>query len=1131
MSLRIVIFCALCLMALSIASAESVSLPLATVKKPAADLIDSSGRALDVGRAAQLTKKGQDLSLLDPQDNKFWQNKSYPSVGKGEVPYPQGVNGVVFQNDEAQLPFTYMARVQSAENPNQFYRLTVSRFTHTALMRAAMLRKLGYYIASPRYYKDLKVRFANEAQKEKFLATSQESLISDYESRGWISEDNKTEHTITFTDAVLEPMSNEFFDIQWGYAPNPKNPAQLATVERLSKYRAYRSLILPYAFVDVPESINRFSPKFAAVLSGHVVITHPSAESFAAATYEDVRWLLRKMSLWTVQDYRDIVEAGEFPQELEEIVYRKLLYRAGNAFEIFNLPSNLPQTLPSLEYTSPTGLVKNGKVTQELVPGYPQRFAHGDRESPFKDGDLARYFDVQGRSMALGTALNQVNKQLQLLTMAQAVDSRKSEISQRILNHIRTNPNQPLYQPVEAWGGPLFGLNVAAARHVTTGTYYGSSAAIQLVDNISIASNLGYFWAIDGVPKVTPFVGGNLQVMRDYTHVRPVLSITEGTQVKWKDLAVPFKMNALAKILNKEKVQREGFPDQHPVDAFLLELREGEVFTITDSIALSTYAQVSSSLDVLMGISPLSFVNTVSGGSDASRVTLRQTSFMKMNGGIQIYIREQNSNAFGLQFDVNFFLNLMRVRASTTYSKLHTDAFVIDYDPALSEYLDPNADNEYAKKYFKTRNDIKPTLWALFSDNETELLYSRFKYQQFALDHKLKTKELRTKFLLWKTNGLNEEHTVKIQYPRSEEAPELNPADEAVTLFASRRGELKGRDFLGAAFDLLEGLFNKKAPDAQIDLARLSDPNPANTPFGNAYWRMVTAEGDLTPGSGAYPNVATLQHVWGGWNLNAKEFRQLLEDIQKEFKDSPVAPYRLIEPEFFSNTRAIDFYRITAQLSVLPGGIDRIRDLITQPLATGKPVKRASALGGIFQKLSEKLGKKARANDMEMYKEMMKILGNGDYAKGHARYLQQCQENQAKALGSESSNSVATGAWQDGTFYECLDHWVKRLLTLSRKFPADRQGQVRWVSEVLYILDEQLPLPQLLRFLGEENYVFLIRINGFRAGDEDGDLEYFSNTLGDPKENLEYANGLMQMYANKTRVSPIEIIRTQGGFR
>ncbi len=109
--------------------------------------------------------------------------------------------------------------------------------------------------------------------------------------------------------------------------------------------------------------------------------------------------------------------------------------------------------------------------------------------------------------------------------------------------------------------------------------------------------------------------------------------------------------------------------------------------------------------------------------------------------------------------------------------------------------------------------------------------------------------------------------------------------------------------------------------------------------------------------------------------------------------------------------------------------------------------------------------------------------------------------------------------------------WVQKLLAYSANYPKDKKEQTKWLTSVLYILDEQIPLPQLLKFLGEENYVFFVRINGFRTGDEDGDIEYFSNSLGDPKKNIEYANGLINMFATKTRISPIEMDRSQGGFK
>lgn len=1136
MSLRIVIICALGLMLLSVASAESVSLPLKTVKKPSADLVNNAGVALDVGQAAALAAQGTDLSLFNPFENKLWQSRSYNAVEELPGVYPQANSGVQFLSEEAALPFTYMSRVQSLENPNLFYRLSLSRYTHTTLMRAALLRKLGYYVPSPKYYRNLRVFFAGEEEKEAFLKNAQESMISDFKSRAWVLENNQVNHSVVFSDAVLEPALAEYFDIQWGYAPDPNNPDQLPVVQRFSRYRAYRALIIPFALVDVPESINRYSPKFGSVLSGHVVLNHPSAESFSACAYEDARWLVRRLAMLQTQDLFEVVRAGAFPPELEELVFAKLLYRAQNALELFNLKGTASWPLPSLDINSSNGVVQNGKVMKEFIPGYPQRFAHGDRQSPFQDGDLGRYLKITGKSSAIGTILNQMNDRLDLLKVSDLYKNRQQEISDRIAKHIKEKPFEPLYQKLEGWGGPVGGFNLAASRHVSTGTYFGSSAPIQLVDNVSVAARLGYFMTLDGVPNVVPVGGANVMVTRDYTHVRPVLSIKEGDKVSWKNMIIPHFMSNLTQVLEEKDLikSKDGKSMRQPLDVFLSDLRDGEVFTITDSVTLAAYAQISSSLDVLMGITPLNFMGSVSVGGDASRAILRQTSFMKTKEGIQVYVRSQTSKALGMTLDLNYFINIMRIRANTTWSDYSTDAFVIDYNPEYSDLIDSdNVDKDFVKKFLETRKNLKPALRALFKSNDPELLYAKFAHKKFEIDHNLKTKELRTKLLVMRMNSFNEDHLLKIRYPRDPEAPDLDPKDEEITLFANKKGELEGRDLLGFAMDWINGILNKWWPQGRVDTDFNNDPNPANTPYGKAYWRMVSTESDLTVNGKQYPSVATVQHVWGGWHLNQKKFFKLLDEVQEEIKGVPLSSYRLLERETFSTVTAVDFYRITANLSILPTGLDKLRDLILQPDADGKPVKREKFIKGFFQKLSEKLGNKARANDMEMYEDVLRVLGGGDFKKGKESFMKECKayHNQRQNSSGTAKTPVLTGATINGTSYSCMMPWVSSLLDYSSSYPKDKKSQTQWMTSVLYILDREIPLPLLLKFLGEENYLYLVRINGFRAGDEDGDLEYFSNTLGDPRKNLDYANGLIGMFANKTGISPIELDRTQGSFR
>jgi hypothetical protein len=1108
----------------------SMAIPIKTIGKPASDLIGPSGQVLEVGEAAQMSSQGIDLSNLNPKENKLWQNQKYPGVDTQANYYPQAEAGVQYLSASALVKemYTLQARVSAKSNPNAYFRLTLSRMSHNALMRAVLLRKLGFFIYNPKYYSKLRVYFSSEDQKNMFIEDVQkESVIVDLVDRKWILDDDKKNHSLLLADVILEINNPDYLNIATGMVPNS---SERATLELLAKYRAFRSLIIPFLLVDIPESINRYSPKFGSVLAGHVVLTYPYADSFTGTGWDDARWVLHKILQLNESDLREIVNAGAFPADYNELVYAKLVYRIRNAAELFDLNSEFRIKLPNLNISTPSGYVKDGKVMKEDYPGYPIRFAHGDRPSPFAEGDLGRYLGLRGKSAVIATAIGEFNKKLQVLKMETAASKHAQDIRQRIIDHIRANPREPLYQKVEAWGGPVGGFNISANRSISTGTYYDSSAPIQLVDNISVAGSLGYFMALDGVPKVMPMAGGNVSLMRDYTHVRPILSMTEAKEVEWNKLIIPAFMNRLANILKEEKTtEKDGDGaevDRYAVDKLMAELKTGEVFTVTDSLVTTAYAQISSSLDVLMGIAPLNFMNTISAGADASRVTLRQTSIMKTDKGLQIYVRSQNSKIFGLTLDANYFINVMKIRAQTQAADIKTDAFIVNYSPALSDSVEGSKIGEDVDK---TRESLRPALAALLKDNNAALFYKNFKYQQFHIDHELKTKELRAKFLLMRANSFTEDHWAKILYPRSEEAPELNPEDEKVVLFSHKKGQLVGRDLLGMGIDVLQNLLNRKSKVA-VDLGASQDPNPANAPFGKAYWRTINTEADLSPNGDRYPTVAVLSHVWGGWKLKRDAFFKLMDDITGQFKDTPVGSYRIIEKEAFMNVKSIDFYRINAILSVLPGGVARVKDLITQPKSEAKQEK-AKFLSRFFQKLSEKKNG-ARPQDKDMYKEIMKIIGNGDTNAGEASYLQTCQENYQKTHGSGEATATAPSFWKNGNNYKCLDTWMDKLMTLAATYPQkDEAEQVRWMTQVLYILDEYIPVAQILNYLGQENFIFTIRINGFRTGDEDADLEYFSNSVGEPKKNIDYANGLFQMFANKTGITPVEIDRSLGGFK
>lgn len=1126
----------------------SVALPNAakSVKKPAHDLIPGDlvkdGKILDVGAAAQMAENGFDLSTLNPEENKIWQTKVYSASDADQRKYPTGSIGVLSPKSESAIlglaKFTSLHLVQSKERPGAYYRLAISFSSQPMMMRAALLRKLGYFVNSPKYYKDLKVTFRTEKEKEKFLAQVAEDLGGiDLNARSWVQSDNKKDHSLVLTSATLEEMSNDSFEFYWGTAPNPNMASQVALTQRFSRNRAYRALILPYALLDIPESVNRYSTRFATVSAGFVGIPYYLAQSFQAIAYEDMRWILRRLQNLKMKDYQEIVDQSNYPEEIKPLVLAKLVNRARNAFQLFQLGTNLSEM--SLDITSPSGLVTKGKVTQIEVAGYPQHFAHGDRTSPFQDGDTLRLFALQGKSSVIETALSRLSQKLQVLSTQNALEKYQEQYFQKIIDHIKTKPNEPFYREVTSWGGPLLGFHVNASRHVSTGTYSGSTAPVQLVDNVSVGAGLGLFRTVDGLDKFVPIAGANVSAVRDYTHVRPISSMKEASKVSWKSLMITSHLQKLTKILETDGETVQDGVTFSAVETFLNEMQDGEVFTVSDSVALSAYLQASSSIDVLLGLTPFSFLNSVTLGADASRVILKQVAFHRvMNerfNGVHVYVRDLKNKGKGLELGVNFYINLLKIRAESQEADIRTDAFMVNLKPVTADEADEST--EAGKKFKQKKPDLRLALLSLFKHNSTELLYTKFQNQKIQVKHNLKAKEMKIRFLAWRFQKFKEDHLLYLTPPKSDSHPHLKPSDETEILFSSKMGELKGRDKMGLAFDLVDGVLADKGLASKITISKnIGGDNPANAPSGKAYWRLINTESHLTKNPKvAYPSVGMIQHTWGGWSMKKTDFLKTLAQIKEQFENTEIASYELINPNELVNMQSLDFYRITANLSILGPGLEKIRDLLLNAQKDSQNAKKnPSPLKGLVKRL--KCGsdmacaqKIQVADDKEFFHEILKMLGNGDLQVGQNVYQSMCMEEKVK-VNKEGAYTMP-GTTLKGTHYECLSSWLESLIRLGNQYPNDKSLQTRWMTQVLSVLEANIPLPQILKLVGPENYIFLVRINGFRVGDEDGDLEYFSNTVGDPDKDYSYAGGLINLFIKKTGILPTELERTLGGFQ
>lgn len=1183
----------------TVVHAQGISIPLRTQGKPASDLIHN-GQVMDPGAAVTAAQTGVDLSRLNPTPNRFWEDKRFPTQGLNtQLLPPDNVDDLHFSDVVAQSASADLAEIKSTvfrkSNPSKRYRLTLSRYTHSSLMRAALLRKLGYLVPSAKFYRSLKLNFSDEAEMKEFLATAQAGSAMDLPTGQWILQQSSKPAFLVFSMAVVEEQNSELFDLMWGAGRDPKDNSNDAAIDNLNMNRAWRALIVPYVLVDLPESINRYSSKVGGIVSGQLLLNHPSARNFRGATIEDVRWILRRVAELSSKDWEEIAREGQFPTDsIREFITRINFHRAKNFLALGGVSEREPLPLPELIYNSPDGLIVGGKVVilqgqkrVDRLPGLPLRYSQGDRPSPVKEGDFGRFLRVEAMSSAISSGLDQLNKKFQVLTLEQAQKKYVERLTNRINEHIRTKPFEPLYKTVETWGGPVAGVELSGTRQLTTGTFFGSTAPIQMVDNVRIGANVGYFLNVDGVRNAFPGVGGNISLTRDYTHVRPVNSVEEGSKGRWSELLIPRMMDQLVTTVTNfdgcdrrvdeqgEKIceikTEGGF--RHPVDAFLSRLRRGEVFSITDQLVGSLSARVTSPLDALLGASPLSFLNSVSLGADGASIFLYQTSILRTDRGLEIslrgspdMVRGQESfggNRFstgvtGVEFNMDYFLNVLKIRSQRLKQNVESAVYVIEYRPedldtllgrlkvagAEGENSPPPAEDEKPRQISKptqeaiqqlieTRNKLRISLAPLFRLNNAEILQARFSDRRVQVNHEIETKSLNARFLMFNSSRFNEGSTLQIVLPTSPIA--------SVTLQREKRGELEGRDPFGLGIDFLNGVFRQR--DYKFNIERSRNPNPANTPFGQAFWRTVTVERDISPerssrdsraGEAPAEWAASLQRVWGGWKINRSELFRLAEKIEGEVAGLVPAGQRLLDIDRLRTLESLDFYRITQQLNVLESGVTKIRDLVVQPGVTAdSPQERLRYLAGFFQRLSRISGS-YRAADGALFNQVLSLLGSGDLEMGRKVYQAQCEKWYRDQGEGQSGVPVH---YLYGTSYECLMPWVTELIKVSRRYPesGSKKAQAAWVADVLNVLDQNLPIRVLMQYLGETNYLFLVRFNGFRTGDEnalggrDGDPSFLSNTLGAPPQRLAGTSSLLDFWSRESRVSIVELDRSNTG--
>lgn len=1043
------------------AFADSKALPTTAVElknneSPASDLL-LNGQPLDADRAADLRRQGQDLSRLNPVANDIWSDTKLTAVDHGNRFYP-AESTVPLIEFKSIMPLNpegwYRTQVQGIGEDGQvrLYRMLLSLNTHQALIRAALLRKLGYPVQSPRWFKQVRVKFANTEERKKFVSEIpvQAGLV---DNKRWVLSENETDQTVLLQDVMLEPST-----ITVPTAFYMGN--MLAT--HIKGRRTMRALLVPFTLVDVPESVNMYAWEAAQLINESLVFTHKYADAFQETTMDDVRWVIERMAQLSKDDWREIVRAGKYPSDIEAIIYEKTIARRNNLIAYAKVQSRLRPDLVKFDYNKnvTVGAVQQGKVTQERYDGYALRFTHGDPESPLRTDDIVRFLKIEAKSSGIKQLTSMINEKLELFPMDKILQERSENLRQQFFDHIRTNPTKPFVQPVSTWGGPIGGVSFNASRSIVTGSYFGDQSSdfkVSLVDQVSAGARIGYFLGVDGYPKVFPGLGANLSVIRSYVHVRPIPSMEAAEKKSWSDLFVPKFMKNLGRMLSVSSAEKAEDRQKEMTDnitKFLEELKEGESFTITDTLAMGENASLTIPITTLLGLDPVSYASTIVLGASANQVVLRRTTFNRENGFIKIYLQNIQSQMTGISLDVNLWMNIMRLSFEKKWGQARTRAFHLDEKPTDET---------------KLRNTVL-AMKGILSSNNSEILEANF--YPYILNHKTEADISQGKFLFWRWTNIEEWHRVKVRPPK-DPTRDFDPKKFERTLFSHRILQRSGKNYYSFLSDVLDGLVQNSSFWKPGLLAGGGGSNPKDSFFGSARWTVTTTEAEVTKGREGNP-VTTVENFWAGWDLSKKDLFNTIDEIDRRVQNLGLG-LPLVNRDTFHDMRRLQLYEVRTTLIIYETGMEKLRKRL---------LVRNGDRGTTFKRI---LGwDKFSGTDKEIVEKILIPM------YGKQRFDDWCY---MQRQGGEAERSTATGF--KGESYNCLMPWMWEVLELRRAYPSNREERVKWATRMVTHLERHLDLGKLISFIGKENLFFQVKISGFRTRDENGDTaDYRSSTIG-----------------------------------
>lgn len=1093
--------CAIALLgglAWSEAWAGTVSIPVNPgAKRPANDLV-YQGQAIDENQASDLLHHGVELWRLNPQESQLWKDAQLEASDESVQHFPAEGATVRFDSYLASTQGIFRSSVDGidpAAQPGAVtasdirpFTLSVSLSNSAALMRAALLRRIGYQVSNPKVYHSLTITFADLAARDQFLDNlADRSLTS---RNRWIKDKPQDQPQVTLQGVVLEPGRINVETVHWGLM------SQALQQDR----RVFRSLIIPDVLLDFTEKVNGFAWDPSRVFNGNITFDYLFSDGFADVTFDDIKWITARLAALSREDFRAMVGLAGLPDDISALLVEKILSRRDALAKLLKL---VPE-FPLLPYDSDlsVGNISHGQLVRDGYSGYPEEFYKKPDQAPLRFSQLWRYATIEGISAGIGGLLDLVNSNLLTVqSSSSAMTAHQNEVSQGMAKYIiKTGSLTGFQQTAGVWAKPLLGANINASRTVVAGTYLGSDSQVQLVDTLSVALNTGFYAGWDGpTPLLTVGAGGSVTLLRSYAHVKPVQDMDKALKTNWGHMIAAGYMMNLTKALNPDiectiptgpwtsefdvggvKFTKINYDQKRPggkdealalrakliaqganadhivlqandrdsdcktdvekaVDKNLADFADGlavgDTFIITDSIQLGANETVNIPITVLAGFVDIS----VAPSANQSYLIQRQTMIKKTTTGFQVYLQDSHMDDENVGMDFNFLISIFNITRERTHGIASTDFYNVVTDGADAT----------------TKQKLIRSIKALLRNNNAEILADSF--EPYTLKQDLLAKLAKFKFLLWSL--VNEKQNLDVDiYPPMDPHGDRNRGDFKRTLSMNRMVTQTGRDWFGFLLGVVSG-----ATGGYVQLPGVgSGTDPGNSPGGTSWTGSISTQAEITSGVTLKP-VTAVQQTYRGWLISRKDVFKIFDRIEGVYGSILTArvPYNrgLFDRTLFNNTSKLELYQIDTTLMFYPEALEKVRGWVFSP------------------------------DERALFNWLM-YLGHVPRREAHSPpgWIRSIMRMRAKGLPQDS----------------------------------DKQAQLAWYNSVMSYLMNNTDVHLLIEQFDAQEYFFVTRVNGFRKNDATGSLDgYLSDTIG--HYDSDRGMGIFRDFASQYGISLFEL--------